>query len=225
MSITWSQARTKLRGDLWRTSTGVPDDVCDRALHASLLELEGERRWLWLQGLNTTLTMATAAADLAAPADLSSVSALAYLSGTSGYDILGVQPLSHVRQASRGASAGAPGCYALHGGRFYFDTIVATGDDFELIYTARTPRDLTAAVAAGDGNATLDREETAIIANACHYVSLGYLKNEENAARHRAVFERHLQRLFDEEDEARGDEHGGCIAADTFYRDAAQGFG
>lgn len=225
MAITWAGARTKVRGDLWRPgSSGVPDDVCDRALHSSLLELEAVRRWLWLQNLSTTPAVVTPADNIAVSANLRSVSSVAYINGQSN-EILTVAPLARIRELARGASAGAPTFYALHDSKLYFDTLIPAGGQFELIATHRTPQDLTEAVAAGDTNATLDQQEQAIIANACHYVALSYLKNEAEAARQRAVYDRIESRLIDVEDEARSDLHGGGIIPDTAYRDAAFGAG
>ncbi|HEV2078703.1 MAG TPA: hypothetical protein VGR19_02235 [Allosphingosinicella sp.] len=224
MTITWAGARTKVRGDLWRTgSAGIPDDVCDRALHASILEIEGERRFRWLQDLTTPLTALVEADNIPAPADTSSVGTLAYLNGTSSYDVLDAVSLARIREEARGAGVGRPSLYCFHDGKFYFDTRVAIGSQFELIYASRTSRDLVVAVAAGDTNATLQREQATVIKGACAEVALSYLKNEVEAARQRRSFESKLELLSNEEDEARTDDYGGGIQPDTCYRDAAFG--
>lgn len=223
MPITWVNARAKVRGDLWRPGiNGIPDDVCDRALHASLLELEAERRWLWLENIVTPLTMSVEADHIDAPLDLRSVTTLALLQGATAYDVLTVDTLARVRAEGRGSYSTWPSRYALSGGKFYFDATVPQDRQFELIYTARTPEDLDTAVAASS-NVTLNLNQTAIIANACHYACLSYLKNDEEAARQRAVWARHLDRLTAVEDEARGDLTGGSVTPDTGYQDAAFG--
>jgi hypothetical protein len=49
-TLSWSAARDKVRGDLWRKgTTAIPDDVVDRALHASILDIESRRKWQWLE--------------------------------------------------------------------------------------------------------------------------------------------------------------------------------
>ncbi len=220
--LTWTEARAKVRGDLWRTGTqGIPDDVCDRALHASLLDLESQRRFLWLEDVILTVAMA-AADDKLAQQGISSISSIAYLSSPSGYDVLDLVPLQIVRTKARGSAPGAPSCYAFSNGTVYFDTQVPIGGQFELVAHVRTPKDLDAAVAAAS-NETLAREQQAVLSRACFYVAGTYLKDSENAARHEGAWERHLLRILDEEDEARGSVNGGLIVPDTAYRDAAFG--
>lgn len=228
MTITWIAARAKVRGDLWRTESGIPDDVVDRALHASILELESAdgRNWLWLEEINGDLEIAVAASDVAAPADCSSVQSLCYRR-TDG-DMLD-PPLSRVSlaqvrvAASSNNSAGYPTCYAFSQDRFYFDCQLPAGSSLDLVYTARTSEDLDTAVAGGDTNTTLQLQQTAVIANACSYVALNFLKNDDEARRKRAVYERILERLANVEDSARGDLGGGFVRPDTYYYDMARG--
>lgn len=228
MAITWDEARTKLRGDLWRSGvSGLSDDVCDRALHASILELEAERRWLWLEEITTSAALAAAADELAVPSALSSVQSISWRrdSDTSFDAPLTVTTPARVRALRSGNGAqGLPSCYAFSKRKLYFDTLVPIGAIYELVYTFRTPDELSVAVAAGDANATLDAQETAVIALAGHYAGLGYLKNDQEATRKLAVYQRILRRLENIDNEARGDLHGGLIVPDDYYDVAARGY-
>lgn len=224
--VTWSDARGKVRGDLWRSSSGVPDDVCDRGLHSAIIELEAERRWLWLEDLNDSSAVEAETDEVAAPATLSSIQSLCYRRGA-GQTLdppLDRITLGQLRVMSSGPrTMGAPSAYALSEGTFYFDCLLPIGSSLELVYTARTPEDLAAAVAAGDTNRTLQKAQSAVIAGACAYVALTYLKNEAEADRQQKAFDKHLERLCDQEDEARGDLTGGLIQPDTSYHDEARG--
>lgn len=227
MALTWANARAKVRGDLWRPqSSGLPDDQVDRALHASLLDLESKRDWLWLQNINSTLAMPSDDQKLAEPTDLRTVQSLAFLDTGLGttYDVLELSPIATVRAAARGTSNGLPQQYCRASGYFYLDSQVATGKKFELIYESRTPSDLDAAIAAGS-NTTLSLHQQAVIAKACAVLSLTFLKNEAEAARQQTAYDDMVNRLIDEEDAARGDDYGGSVQPDTSYRDAAFGNG
>lgn len=224
MAITWQQARDKVRQDLWRPGTsGIPDDVVDRALHAALRELEAERRWLWLENISSTLSATVAGSILDVPAHFGAVSSLAYLSGTTGYDILLPYALAFVRESARGTTTSYPSGYALHNDKLYLDTNVKVGDDFEIVFTSQTSPDIAATIA--DPPATLNLEQDAIIAAAAASVALSYLKNEADASRQDTKYQRRLSMLIDIEDRARGDEHGGCVVPDSAYRDSAFGYG
>jgi hypothetical protein len=224
VTITWQQARDKVRQDLWRPGTsGVPDDVVDRALHAALRELETQRRWLWLQNLTSTLTVATAGSTVDVPTHFGNVTSIAYLSGTNGYDILHPYPLAHVRDAATGTATGYPCAYALHDEKFYFDTQLKVGDEFELVFSSETSTDIAATIATPP--VTLDLEQDTVIAAACAAIAIGYLRDEASAARFEAKYNRRLEMLMDIEDRKRADEHGGNIIPDTAYHVAANGYG
>ncbi len=201
----------------------MPDDVCDRALHAALRRLEAERRWLWLQNVNATLTADVAGSVIDLPATIQSVNSLAYLTGTTGYDVLTAQPLASVRQAARSTVTGYPDAYCFTPGKLYLDNAVAAASSFEIAFSARTVDDIAATVAAPP--ATLSLKQNAVLAAACADAALGYLKNEAEAARQEARYTRFLDTLMDEEDEARTDEWGGGIVPDTELRVAAFGMG
>lgn len=221
-SSAWEDARRQVREDLWRTSAGgVPDDQCDRALHSSILELEAQERWLWLETVNASFNVASSSSSANLGADVRNISFIAYLSGTTGYDPLDMEPLHQIRQLNRGASPGAPSAYALaDGGVIYFDVPVPDDSDFELVYFSRCPKVLADAIATPPASLTLQRP--AIIANACHYVASTYLKNMEEAARQRGAYERILNRLIDEESDARSDNvMGGQIQPDQYHYNLA----
>lgn len=219
----WDEARIKVREDLWRrTTSALPDDQVDRALHTALLELEAERRWLWLENLTGALTMAVDADNVALPASVKSVSSIAYLSGTVGYDTLKQLPIARVRELSRGSANGFPTWYAITNQQLYFDCSVAQGGEFELIFSAACPRYIDLAIDTPP--ITLTLQEPAIIALAASHVALTYLKNGDEAARQRAAYDRILDRLFNEEDQARSDIYGGgCIQPDDALHLAAYG--
>lgn len=212
-----------MREDLWRrTTSALPDDQVDDGLHTALLELESERRWLWLENLQGALEMPVDAETVALPASVKSVSSIAYLSGTTGYDILIQKPLAMVRQEARGSQNGSPTFYAISNQQLYFDCSVAQGSEFELIFTAACPRYLDLAIATPPVTLTLQRP--AIIARAAEHIALTYLKNEAEAARQGAAYQRILDRLFNEEDTARSDTYGGgCIQPDDSLQRAAFG--
>lgn len=219
----WDDARGKVREDLWRRSTSaLPDDQLDRALHSALLELEAERRWLWLENVQGALEMPVEAESVALPASVKSVTNLAFLSGTTGYDEMIQRPLAYVRQLARGSQSAYPTFYAISNGTLYFDSAVAQGRQFELFFTSGCPRYRADAIATPP--ITLTLQEPAIIALAAYHVALTYLKNEEEAARQRTAYERILDRLFNEEDQARSDTMGGgCIQPDDSLHNAAFG--
>jgi hypothetical protein len=219
----WAAARDMVREDLWRrTTSALPDDQVDRGLHTALLELESERRWLWLENLQGALEMGVDAETVALPASVKSVSSIAYLSGTTGYDILIQKPLPMVRQVARGSQNGFPTFYAISNQQLYFDCSVAQGGQFELIFKSACPRYIEQAIATPP--ITLTLQGPAVIARACAHIALTYLKNEEEAARQQAAYDRILDRLFNEEDEARTDSAGGgCIQPDDSLHRAAFG--
>lgn len=222
----WQEARDKVRSDLWRPSTSaLPDDVVDRALHSALLDLESERRWLWLENITGTIAMPTEADNLALPASVKSITSLAFKGGNTDstvYDILQELRIAQVRQLARGATVGDPTFYARSDMQIYFDCPVAEADNFELVFTSTCPRYLDLAITTPP--VTLTLQTSAVVALAAHYIALTYLKNESEAARQRAAYDRILERLFVEEDTARADgQMGGRIQPDDAHFRAAHG--
>jgi hypothetical protein len=217
----WEDARLRVREALWRrSSSALPDNLVDDAIHTALLEIEAERRWLWLENLTAALVMPLDADNLALPSSVKSISSLAYLSGTQSYDVLLQRPLHYVRQLSRGSNAGAPTFYAISDRQIYFDCNVPADDQFELIFTSACPRFVDEAIISPP--VTLTMQRPAVIALAAEHLSLTYLKNNEEAMRQRAAYERIRDRLFNEEDQARVDtlDGGSIIPDDSFHRAA-----
>lgn len=224
--LTWSAARTKVRGDLWRPgTTGVPDDVCDRALHASLLEVEQARRFLWLENISRTVALVAASATFLLPVDYRSIASVSLVRTDGKIDA----PLEriNVAQAKMSAaavlSAGLPTAYGLNGTTVYLDAKADVGQLFELVGITRTPDDLDAAVAGYATNVTLQLHQALVIAGACAEVAATYLRNDRVFALQRATFQRRLDRLIDAEDEARSDTTGGRVQPDTAYQEMAGG--
>lgn len=206
--ISWEEARSKVRGDLWRPGNSLPDDIVDRALHASMLELEGEASWVWLENLVVVATTEERAAYIDLPGSVGRVTAIAYRSDDM-LDPLVAAPLATVR-AESGTCTGAPSRYAYSDNRVWFDSIVEPSTEFELIVSASTPEELTDAITAPPF--TLQRQQQAVIANACHYVALTFMKNEQEAARQRGAYDRVLERLHNVEAQRRG----GMVQPDTW---------
>jgi hypothetical protein len=219
----WEDARERVREALWRrSSSALPDALVDDAIHTALLGIEAERRWLWLENLTGAIEMPVDADNLALPQSVKSVSSLAYLSGTQSYDLLLQRPIAFVRQLSRGSNAGAPTFYAISDKQLYFDCVVPAETQFELIFTSSCPRFVDQAILTPP--VTLTMQRPAVIALAAEHLALTYLKNTDEAMRQRAAYERLLERLFNEEDQARVDTlDGGSIQPDDSFHRAAFG--
>lgn len=219
----WEDAATKVRADLWRPSaSAIPDDQIDRALHSALKTLETERRWLWLENITGTLTMPAETDNIALPDVVRYIGSIAYLSGTTGYDVLGMQPVPAVRQMARGSMPGQPAFYARMNAQLYFDCSVLEGDEFELIFTAKCPDAIADAKATPP--VTLTLQMPAIVAYAAGHIAQTFLHDDDKARRQFAAYARLLDQLYVEEDTARSDAAGGgCIVPDDFYFQAAHG--
>ncbi len=204
--LTWAGARAKVRGDLWRPGNSLPDDVVDRALHASVLEIEGECKWLWLEEVTLIAVLDDAAEFIDLPATVGRVSTVGVRRDRS-VEALDEVPLSVVRAD---VGAGIPGRWALGDRRVWLDSRAPAGTQFELIVTAQTPEQLEDALASPC--ATLQRQQQAAIAGACAHAALTFMKNEAEAMRQRAVFDRIIERMQTVE----ADRRGGMIQADTW---------
>lgn len=217
-SVSWSDVRAKVRGDLWRPGNGVSDDVVDRALHASLLEIESERRWLWNENVQAALTVEEAARSVSLSPSIGSITALSY-THQGRHDPLTPLPLANVLELASPSSSGSPAFYALgEGPMLHFDTLVPAGSTFSLIFNASCPEQL--GDATDTFSITMNKHQQAVIALASSYVALTFLKNEQEAARQRSGYERHLDRMMNQEDQQRG---GGFIQPDNDYFIAAHG--
>lgn len=225
MATTWSATRDSIRGDLWRTSSGIPDDVCNRAIHQTLLAIENERAWLWLENITTIIpvTLPTKIVDL--PADCSAIASLSYQrQGLTSFELLDRVNLTAVRfEASHSSIGGWPSMYAFSQGKAYLDREALADSSFELIYTGRTPENMDAAMVAPDTNRTLQKERAAVIAGAAAHIAITYLRNTAEHGRQRTAYEAMIERMHDTENNARSDNFGPSIMPDTAYQDAANG--
>lgn len=206
--ISWSAARAKVRGDLWRPGNSLPDDVVNRALHASILDLEGECKWLWLENITTLFEMVDEAASIALPASVGRISALS-IRRPIWLEPLRAAPLAVVRENAR-QRAIRPTRYAQGDDAIWFDAIIPANTEFEMIFSAQTPETIEDALEHAP--IALQRQQQAVIANACSHIALTFMKNEDEAARQRAVYERIVDRLLNVEAEKRG----GMIQPDTW---------
>lgn len=222
-SLTWSAARDKVRLDLWRKgSTAIPDDVVDRALHASILDIESRRTWLWLESLTGSLELSAASDRLFLPPGCGRVQSLSVFQGSNPWaDPLERVTLSRLREVI-GSANGYPTLYALGDEDVvFFDCTVPTSTRFELIFQAGCPDLLDAAVESPP--VTLALHQQAVLAGAKALVALEFLHDDAKATRNDAAFEKHIGRMEDKDDQLRGDERGGSILPDTALQDAAFG--
>jgi hypothetical protein len=206
--LTWTDARSKVRGDLWRPGNSLPDDVVDRALHASVLDLEGECKWLWLEELTMIVVLDDEADFIDLPPTVGRVSSVG-VRRDAFLDELDEVPLAVVR-ANIGTDVGDPARWAMANGHVAIDSRAQAGTKFELIVSAQTPEVLEDALASPA--VTLALQQQAVIANACSHVALTFMKNADEAARQRAVYDRIVERLHNVEAEKRG----GMIQPDTW---------
>lgn len=220
-TVSWEDARARVRSDLWRTSGSLSDDSVDRGIHAALRQLESERRWHWLETIDATLTADIDGAKIQKPAALRSIATLAYTEAPRGYTRLEPKPMSHVRAMAQDAGFGSPSDYCLGADGIYLDCPVKSGATFDLIFKGGTPLDLATAMLEPPITLTIQMEP--VIAFACAHIALGRLKNEPEASRHRAAYDQLLETLINEEDEIRADQAGGSIVPDNSLHRAAYG--
>lgn len=206
--LSWEGARSKVRGDLWRPGNSLPDDVVDRALHASVLDIEGECKWTWLEELTAIVTLDAISEFIDLPPTIRAVSSVGVKTG--GFlDPMDAVPLAAIR-TNLGTDVGFPGRWAMMNSQIALDCRAAAGTEFELIVTSQTPEVLEDALASPA--VTLQLQQQAVIANACHHVALGFMKNADEAARQRAIYDRIVERLLNVEAE----KHGGMVQPDTW---------
>jgi len=221
MALSWTDARTKVRGDLWKSATALPDDVVNRALHAALLAIESERRWLYLENISESATLVAATDTIVAPDNCKSIDTLAYVED-GNQEILTREQLSIVKRLASNSSGSWPNYYAFHGGNIHFDCVVPIGRQFYMVYKAATPEIMDAAIVFAT-NPTLDLHQQAVIAHACFQLAGTRLRNRDLARTYFETYEVHLSRMTDADDEARADLTGPSIAPYTEYYDSAFG--
>lgn len=222
----WQEARDKVRERLWRRSTSaLPNDEVDEALHNALRDIEAERRWLWLENVSASLEMPAQGDNVGLPSSVGAITSLAFIGGstdTTIYDTLQETNLAFVRQQARGDSPGDPTFYARSDNQLYFDCPVAEGDKFEIVFTSQCPQYIELAIDTPP--ITLTLQTTAVVARACWYLALFYLKDEEEAARQATAYDAMLGRMMVEEDTRRADgQMGGRIVPDDEHYRAAHG--
>lgn len=221
-SLTWPAARDKVRADLWRKgTTAIPDDQVDRALHASILDIESRRKWLWLENLTGALELDVAASQLNLPAGVGAVQSLSVFQGANPWsDPLELVPMARLREMV-GIAGGYPVCYALGDGLAFFDCVAPASTRFELLFQAKCPDLVDDAVESPP--VTLGLHQQAVLAGAKALVALEYLHDDDKAARNNSAFESHIRRMEDREDAMRDDDRGGTIQPNDSLFLAAHG--
>lgn len=220
--LSWSDARDKVRGDLWRKgSTAIPDDVVDRALHASILEIEAARHWIWLQNVSGVLTLDADASLLNLPAACGAIHSLSvYWAPNAAPTPLRFAPMTEVQQWNR-TFRGYPTAYARGDGTVTFDSTAPALTQFEIVFQGKCPDLLPDAVESPP--ITLSLHQQAVLARAKSLVALEYLHDDDKAARNDRAFNNHLDRMIDRDDQLRGDSYGGEIAPNDELSRAAHG--
>jgi hypothetical protein len=221
MALTWAEARAKVRGDLWKSATALPDDVVNRALHTALLDLESKRRWLWLENLTLSAALVSDASIIEAPPHCKSITSFAIIRN-GDHEILGLLPIGIIKQLEAENDSGIPSNYAFQDGSIHLDAEAKVGQQFYMVYKAGTPADLTVAIASD--NPVMGLQQQAIITKACSILALGRLRNRELGRDQLALYEDEVERLLSEDDEARADGHGPLIIPDQSLHVAAFGY-
>jgi hypothetical protein len=199
---TWSEARDKIRRDLWREGEdGVPTDTLDEAIHQACVDLEGERRWCYLELVQQTVNPVTVN-RLSIPIISRGVNWLAATKdGERRY--LTLAPLDRVIElAEVRGTATWPEFYAVSGSEIFLD-VTMDGGYLEASHTFQTPDLLTEALEREDENLTLKLQYQMICARAAAIVALTYLKDEAEAARQGAAYDRMFDALLHRDDAAR----------------------
>jgi hypothetical protein len=204
---TWTQAREKIRRDLWRdegdgtAGVGIPETTLDEAIHQACVDLEGERRWCYLELIQETTDPVTVN-RLAMPIISRGVNWLAAtLNGRRRY--LTLAPLDRVIELAELNGANAwPQFYAISGSEIFLDCAM-TGGHLEASHTFQTPDLIDEAIERGDTNLTLQLQFQLVCARAAAVVSLTYMKDADEAQRQEAAYTRMYDALMDRDDAMR----------------------
>lgn len=206
---TWTEAREKIRRDLWREDgdgtggVGIPEATLDEAIHQACVDLEGERRWCYLELLQETTNPVTVN-RLAMPIISRGVNWLAaVVNGRRWYPTLA--PLDRVLELAElnaGKPRPFPDYYAISGSEIFLDTAM-TGGKLEASHTFQTPDVIDEAVERGDTNLTLQLQYQLICARASAVIALTYLKDADEAERQEAAYTRMYDALTDRDDAMR----------------------
>jgi hypothetical protein len=180
-SLSWSAARDKVRGDLWRKgTTAIPDDVVDRALHASILDIESRRKWQWLESVTSSIELDADANQLNLPACCGGFSRSPSSSGRT----LGptARAHSHSDEAAADGRRQSRLSQPLRAQQRHRVLRLhrAGRNAFELIFQAKCPDLLEDAVESPP--VTLGLHQQAVLAGAKALVALEYLHDDDKAA-------------------------------------------
>lgn len=199
---TWTEAREKIRRDLWRDGEdGIPTATLDEAIHQACVDLEGERRWCYLELVQETANPVTTN-RLAIPIISRGVNWLAATkAGRRRY--LTLTPLDRVIElAELNGTRTWPQFYAISGSEIYLDCAM-DGGKLEASHTFQTPDRIDEAVERGDDNLSLELQFQLICARASASVALTYLKDADEAQRQEAAYSRFYDALMDRDDAMR----------------------
>lgn len=221
---TWIQAREKIRRDLWRPGPdGIPEATVDENLHAALMEIESEKRWAFLEVIWET-TEAFRGNRLSLPRNSKQVNWMVWkdLDGRQR-DLLRFAPLNHVRELQVIGGHGRPTLYAVSGYEIYLDRRATKDGRLECCYTFATPERIDLAVADGNENVTLDLQFQLVCALASMHIATGFLKDNAEADRQNASYQRLFESLMKQDDQAREDNFDPTVQAD-YGHDGIQGY-
>jgi hypothetical protein len=124
---TWTDARTKVRRDLWRedgdgtAGVGIPDATLDEAIHQACCDLEGEKRWCYLEQIQETAGFVSTN-RLAMPIISRGVNWLAAIKAGQVRRYLTLAPLDRVMELQDLAKSSVwPEFYAVSGTEIFLD--------------------------------------------------------------------------------------------------------
>lgn len=201
---TWTEAQEKIRRDLWRDGEdGIPTATLDEAIHQACVDLEGERRWCFLELVQETTNPVTTN-RLSMPIISRGVNWLAaVVNGRRWYPTLA--PLARVvelAELNAGKSRPFPDYYAVSGSEIFLDCAM-DGGKLEASHTFQTPDRIDEAVERGDDNLTLELQFQLVCARAAAVVAMTFLKDEAEAQRQEAAYARMYDALMDRDDAMR----------------------
>lgn len=218
---TWTDAAAKIRRDLWRdegdgtAGVGIPDATLDEAIHQACSDLEGERRWCYLEQIQSTASNVDTN-RLALPIISRGVNWLAATKIGQPRRYLTLSTLDRVIElAERNLVKAWPEFYAVSGAEIFLDCTMDGQTKLEASHTFQTPDMLEEAIERGDANLTIQLQFQLICARAAAMVALTYLKDQDEAQRQEAAYTRMYDALMDRDDEARESMYKPEIEADV----------
>lgn len=206
---TWTDARAKIRRDLWRedgdgtAGVGIPDATLDEAIHQACSDLEGERRWCYLEQIQETADYVSTN-RLSLPIISRGVNWLAATKVGQPRRYLTLDTLDRVMEKAEWNKVKAwPEFYAISGSEIFLDCTMDGATKLEASHTFQTPDEIEEAVERGDDNLTIQLQFQLICSRAAATVALTYLKDTDEAQRQEAAYSRMYDALLDRDDEAR----------------------